>query len=248
MRVKKRSLVFLIHGFMGHPQEFGPLVNFLESQGVDTHRVCLPHHGNQPGNIADVTWEDMLDACQQDLEHQKRHYDTIHLLGFSLGGALSLLLNQDNPDVFQSVTLVAAPYKEVFNWEFGHYHLKNFFNRFIPGTQYWYQAETGFPKPYLLPMDMLHFYHHMLPFFRYVREAAYDLTAPTLLIHSPYDLTVPYEHSEWLYQAIPGETNFLTVLNCGHQVFPYNVRGLVEEAIWTHMQTAQEKMRTSSTA
>lgn len=231
----KKSVVLLIHGFMGHPGEFAPLVDFIERQGIATHRVCLPQHGDRPGNLAEATWQDFVQVCQDDLDYCRSRYEQVHLVGFSLGGALSLVLNRDNPGVIQSVTLVAAPCRAVFNLDFGQYHLRHFFNRFLPGTQYWYQANTGFPKPYLLPIHMVQFYQEMIPFFNEVQEAVDQLTSPTLLVHSPYDLTVPYEHSEWLYQNIPGEVNFLTVLNCGHQVFPYHVKGVVEETIFQHI-------------
>ncbi len=240
MQTQPRSLVFLIHGFMGHPDEFGPLIPYLEAHGYDTHRVCLPEHGNNPGNLGRITWEDMLERCQIDLDGVSSQYETIHLVGFSLGGALSIVLSQKNPRVFQSATLVAAPYKSVFNLEYGQYHLKNFFNRFLPGIPL-HQWRTGFPKPILYPQDMFKFYLQMDPLFAEVRRSAPELHIPTLLFHSPYDLTVPYEHSEWLYNTIPGEANMVSLLDCGHQVFPFEVKGVVQKSLLHHIKTVEKE-------
>lgn len=230
------TLVLLIHGFMGHPKEMSPLAEYLEQHQLDTHRVCLPAHGDSPGNMGRLTWEAFLETCQADLEKRITEYDQVHVVGFSLGGALSTLLTAENKDRLQSLTLVAAPCRPVFNRDFGQYHMKHFFNRFLPGTQYLHQWDTGYPKPYLLPYQMMGFYQQMDAMFAQVQQAASLIETPTLLIHSPYDLTVPYEHSEWFYQNLPGDVNFLTLLHCGHQVFPFNSRGLVEESILQHVQ------------
>ncbi len=235
LKSEPKELVFLIHGIMGHPEEFSPMIPVLTGQGFDTHRVCLPQHGDEPGNLAATTWEEMLDHCQQELIEQSGRYDRVHLLGFSLGGALSVLLAENNASLFETLTLVAAPSRPVFNLEFGQTHLRYFFKRFLPGTQYLSQADTGFPKPVMHPMHLPRFFQQMEGLFTEVQSRSPRLDMPTLLIHSPYDLTVPYDHSEWLYRNLGGDVNFLTLLNCGHQVFPYNIHGPVSRAVLDHL-------------
>lgn len=239
MITSQQPLVFLIHGIMGHPNEFSPLIQRLNQQGLDTHTVCLPQHGDSPGDLGGVDWTDLLDHCQAELEWCRQRYGDVHLLGFSLGGALGVLLANRCPEAFQSLTLVAAPYKPVFNLEYGQYHLKHFFNRFLPGMRYVTQQNTGYPKPSFYPHYLPRFYEQMQLFFSEVQNSAEDISISTLLIHSPYDLTVPYEHSEWFYGSIPGATNFVTLLQGGHQVFPYNVDGVVAESILNHILVAQ---------
>ncbi len=236
MKSTKPPLVFLIHGFMGHPREFEPLVHFLESNGLDTHCVCLPQHGDFPGNLAETSWAAFLERCHQELLECQKHYEVIHLVGFSLGGALSLLLSRHCPEAFKTVTLISAPYKMVYNLDCGQYHLKNLFNRVLPGIQYWNERDTGHPKPLLYPFDIPKLYQEMITLFNEVQDAASMLQTPTLIIHSPFDLTVPYEHSEWLHETIPGETNFITLLKGGHQLLPFHVKGLVEESILKHIR------------
>jgi carboxylesterase len=232
---QKTPLIFLVHGFMGHPNEFDPLCCFLRANGFDTHTVCLPQHGDDPGNLGEIGWEDMLLRCQNDLKRCREQYTQIHLVGFSLGGAISMVLSREHPEDLQSLTLVAAPYKSVFNLTYGQYHLKYFFERFLPGTQYWYQRDTGNPKPVLYPMDLFRFYNEMEQLFDEVQQSVPVIQLPTLLIHSLYDITVPYEHCEWLYKRIPGEKKLVTLFNGGHQVFPFNVKGAVEESILQHI-------------
>ncbi len=234
MRVE-RPLVFLIHGFRGHPEEFSPLTTALESEGYETYRVCLPQHGDEPGDLGLVSWIDMLAHCQQELNDFAESGREIHLVGFSLGGVLSLVLNRHNPNIFQSITLVATPARSVFNLEYGQTHLKNFFNRFLPGKQY-HIWDTGLPQPRFQPLALLRFYREMEMLFREVQQAAQFVTTPTLLLHSPYDWTVPYNHSEWLYNAIPAETNFVTLLEGGHQIFPFYAKGIVEQSVIQHLQ------------
>jgi esterase/lipase len=237
---KKPPLVFLVHGFRGHPREFDPLAGYLHSQGLDTHRVCLPEHGDTPGDLANTNCQAMLEQCMIDLELCAQEYDNIHLVGFSLGGALSTVLTRHNPDLIRSLTLVASPYKPVWNLEYGQYHMRHFFNRFLPGIL---QSEwdTGFPKPMFSPVYLPRLYQEMDTFFSEVQLSARKMQTPTLLIHSPYDLTVPYEHSEWYFEMIPGEANFVTILRGGHQVFPFHVKGVVEQSILHHIQIHRDE-------
>ncbi len=244
--VKPKSLVFLVHGFLGHPGELAPLADALAVHGYDTHLVCLPEHGDAPGSLGRVGWEVLYAHCQAELDAclEKKQYQAVHLVGFSLGGALSILLSSRNPNTFASVTLAAAPYKPVFNLDFGLYHMKNLFNRFLPGIRFYSQNNTGFPKPSFYPHDLLLLYRQMNTLFKSVQQSASQMHAPTLLLHSTLDLTVPYEHSEWLYRTIPGLSNFVTLLHCGHQIFPYHVTGVVEETILTHMRRAEQPQET----
>lgn len=223
---------------MGHPDEFGDLPSIAEANGFQTHCICLPQHGNSPGSIGKTDWKEMLTVCQRDIDTFREQFQEIHLIGFSLGGALSMVLVKHNPGIFKTLTLVAAPYKSVFNLEFGHYHLKHFFTRFIPGTGF-HKWSTGLPKPIFKALDMPRFYTKMKPFFTEVQSAAREIEIPTLLLHAHYDITVPYEHSEWLHQTIPGETNFITLLKAGHQVFPFHVNGIVEDAILNHLYSVK---------
>jgi esterase/lipase len=242
----KKPLVVLIHGFLGHPEEFGELIPLLQSHGYATHQVCLPEHGNEPGYIANITWHDLLSHCHTDLDRITIDYSDIHLIGFSLGGALSLVLSAQRPTDFKSLTLVAAPCKPVFNLEFGQYHIKNFFNRFLPGLPR-HQWNTGFPKPMFYPHDLIRLYRQMDSLFTAVQDSAPRLALPTLLLHSAYDLTIPYEHSEWLHAAIPAETNLVTLLDCGHQVFPHKVKGTVGQSVIHHIQTVDQRYLTRLT-
>lgn len=234
MSLESSSLVFMIHGFLGHPNEFMPLVDFLESQGVHTHRVCLPEHGDSPGDLTNTCWEEMLFQCETDLIECQKRYEKIHLIGFSLGGALSMVLSGRHPDAFRTLTLAATPFKPVFNLDYGQYYLRNFFNRFLPGMLY-HEWDTGLPKPLFNPVYLPRFYREMESLLGEVRANAKKLRLSTLLIHSIYDLTVPYEHSEWFYEVVPGESNLITLLNAGHQLFPYHVKGILEQSILHHI-------------
>jgi pimeloyl-ACP methyl ester carboxylesterase len=237
------ALVFIVHGFMGHPREFDPLVHILYDNGFAVHRVQLPAHGDRPGNLGRVTRADLMARCQADLNDCQQQYKTIHLLGFSLGGALSMVLAGQNRDVFASLTLVATPCKALFDWDYGQYHTRYMWDRFLPSVRYFlWQSNTGLPKPVLFPHDMWPFYQDMNRLFDDAAHATPFVDLPTLLLHSPYDITIPYTHSEWYYQRLPGETNFVTLLECGHQVFPFHVEGLVADTILSHMTTARQRI------
>jgi carboxylesterase len=85
-----RGAALLVHGFPGTPAEMRPLAETLHDQGWTVQGILLPGFGSQFAEILQRGYEDWMQAVEQALETLKQRYSPVLLIGYSLGGALSL--------------------------------------------------------------------------------------------------------------------------------------------------------------
>lgn len=97
----------LVHGFTGDPTETRALGEYLAAQGHTVLGVCLAGHAGTPEDISHVSWRDWLASVEAGFERLRPVCSHITVIGFSLGGALTLLLAQRRR--FEQMVLLATP-------------------------------------------------------------------------------------------------------------------------------------------
>lgn len=80
----------LIHGFMGSPNELRPLGEALAGAGVSAHGPLLPGYGAELESINTKRAEDWVGAANHAWDEIVARYDHHVLLGFSMGGPVAL--------------------------------------------------------------------------------------------------------------------------------------------------------------
>ena len=101
----------LVHGFPGTPAEMRPLGIALKEAGWTVNGLMLPGLGADIEKLDQCTSRVWLDAVQQAVEELKRQHSIILLVGYSLGGALTLsAASEQRPDGL----VLLAPF-----WSFG---------------------------------------------------------------------------------------------------------------------------------
>ncbi len=101
--------VLLVHGLFASPAELRALGDKLHQQGFQVLGVRLKGHGTSPWDLKNTTWRDWLGSVQRGYHILQQFSDDIHVVGFSTGALLALLLAEENK--FSSLTSVAAPIK-----------------------------------------------------------------------------------------------------------------------------------------
>jgi len=86
----KNICAVLVHGFPGTPNEMRPIANLLNAQGWAVHAILLPGFGIEINSLADKTYTEWLSAVLNAIQQQTRKYNKVVLVGFSMGGALSI--------------------------------------------------------------------------------------------------------------------------------------------------------------
>lgn len=82
----------LIHGFGGTPLEMLPLGEYLAAKGITVLGVRLDGHGTSPSDLKGITCLHWVDSAVSGLEELRNKCSRIFLLGFSMGGTISLHL------------------------------------------------------------------------------------------------------------------------------------------------------------
>jgi carboxylesterase len=100
--------VLMLHGFGDTPQTLGYLAEFLHAQGWTVRAPLLPGHGRSLHEFAASRAEDWIAFARAELEALRARYDTIAVVGLSMGGSLATILASESPDV-RAVALL-APY------------------------------------------------------------------------------------------------------------------------------------------
>lgn len=83
--------IILIHGFITDPKDFNPLYEFLNNNYDYVCKVYLPGH-KEDESYKLFTFDATLNVILNAYDETALKYDTIDLIGFSLGGALASFL------------------------------------------------------------------------------------------------------------------------------------------------------------
>ncbi len=208
----------LVHGFTSSPREMRPLGETLSAQGFTVLGIRLFAHGTRYQDMPRARWHDWI-ADIEDGWHLLDGYNRpVILIGFSLGGALSLYFSTLFP--VKAIISIAAPYN--IPRDPRSFFLKPFslFYPYIPihGQGIWFnQAEKINHIRY--PNDSTRALAEIRDFLLLLQKAANQITSPALLIYSKNDPTIRAKdhHLEDLYQSINSQIKeTLLVENSGH--------------------------------
>lgn len=97
----------LIHGFTGGPDEMEGLGEHLAAAGHTVFGLRLPGHAGPPDELAAVRWADWLESVRAGLAYLRARSETVSLVGFSLGGALALMIAAEQP--VDRLAVIATP-------------------------------------------------------------------------------------------------------------------------------------------
>lgn len=104
----------LLHGFTGSPGEMRGLGEHLAARGLTALGLRLPGHGGPPDELAVVRWRDWLAAAEDAYAYLAARCARVSLAGFSLGGALAILLAARLPA--HRLALLATPVRLQGDW------------------------------------------------------------------------------------------------------------------------------------
>jgi carboxylesterase len=92
-----RPAALLVHGFPGTPAEMRPLGELLRQAGWTVQGLLLPGFGPQIDTLDRRRYEEWRAAVQDALQTLRRDHAPILLVGYSMGGALSIVAAATSP-------------------------------------------------------------------------------------------------------------------------------------------------------
>ena len=225
-----RCAALLVHGFPGTPAEMRPLAEHLHSMGWTVQGILLPGFGSEMEHMADKHYGDWLCAVEGALATLKQSYEPVLLVGYSLGGALSMRAAADNPPdglvllapfwrinhvlwrmlpVLKHVLRGVKPFK-LIKLKFDDPETRKGIHNFMPDADLDDPAVQMAIRDFKIPLDL----------FAQIQQAgkqAYQAASriatstPTLVIQGSLDDLVYPELTQQMIKRIPGTVGYVEV-------------------------------------
>jgi carboxylesterase len=246
-----RPGALLIHGFTGTPREMRFLGEAIQRAGRSALGVRLAGHGTASESLDETTWPDWLASCEAGIAEllEVCRPRRLHLVGFSLGGALALLLARRRPREITSLTLIATPLwlpfyfrvpvalRQRFGWLRARVsHVRKLARGDLrdPVERAAHLATATIP---LAATESL-----LALLEREVRPGLEAVGAPALVVHSRRDHAVPFACSGELARRLPCAEKL--ALERSFHIVPLDVeRELVAERMIRFQTEAEERHR-----
>lgn len=109
---QRRNLgIVMVHGFLASPAELRQVAEHFAGRGYPVLGVRLKGHGTSPWDLRERSREDWLESIRRGYEIMRAFVPRIAVVGFSTGGALSLILAAERPAGLAGVAAAAVPVK-----------------------------------------------------------------------------------------------------------------------------------------
>lgn len=227
----------LIHGFIGSPTDFGRLPEMLHKMGYTVSVPLLPGHGTDPEDFSKTTPEQLLSAVQENYEALKKNHSQVVLVGLSLGAALSLVIAAK---LKVDALVLLAPYLKIkHQWfyllptEWYHAILSPFIP-YVYRLSYFKQVFRREALSGIVDYDFVSTrgVTTTLKIGQMAQNAAENLKAQTLIVHSKKDRATDYQASLQLSQKIQGRVSLVTLENSNHIIlWDYEAEAVENEII-----------------
>jgi carboxylesterase len=103
-----RRACLMLHGWLTTPADFGELPARIAAAGWDVYAPHMKGHCTHPREMVNLTADDIMDKARADYAALRKRYDEVTVVGFSMGGAVALLLGAE--DAPPEKLVLVAPY------------------------------------------------------------------------------------------------------------------------------------------
>jgi carboxylesterase len=207
----------LVHGFTATPEEMHTLGEYLADQGHTVLGVRLFGHGTSPKDMIRSRWQDWFASVEDGWHLLRKTTKIIYMMGFSMGGALSLLFASQNP--VSGVVAIATPHHLPKDPRLPFIKILSLFKPYYPkGIPVWFDEEA-YRHRVVYPIEPTRSYAELNDLLIKMRSALHHVTAPVLLIYSKQDPVIRAKdhHMESIYDALGSQIkHYLWIENSGH--------------------------------
>lgn len=222
--------VVLIHGFTGMPAHVRPLGRYLHDRGYTVVAPLLVGHGTSPAAMSTTRGNDWICSAEEALEAATPDHDSVHMVGLSMGGLISILIGAGGRAA--TISTINAP----ITFRDKRIHLTPFLHRLRPMIQ-WPEEEPPDLDPEIADLWLTYRSHptraaaDLLSISRRAHRVAATVTSPTLVIQSLADETVDPRSGRQLAEALRGDCRLLWLEHSIHNSLLDDERGLIHRAV-----------------
>jgi carboxylesterase len=257
------AAALLVHGFPGTPAEMRPLAETLHKQGWTVQGILLPGFGPQFSQILEYGQRDWLTAVEQALETLQRKYDPVILVGYSLGGALSLATAARfraaglvlftpfwrlGTPLQRLIGLVLRPFlpryfRPLQKADFNDPNLRRSLREFFPDIDLDEPETQAQMRDLQVPLSVI---HQIMKAGRYGLRSARAVTTPTLVVQGVDDELVRPENTQKLVKRLGSRPSYLEIPGAHNMVDKGEPGwGILEQAVLEFVRSIRvdEKVR-----
>lgn len=209
----------LTHGFTATPQEVRGLGEHLANHGYTILGIRLSGHSTRVEDMAHTRYRDWIASVEDGIHMLSDHCGKMVMVGFSTGGAISLLLSTHFPVV--GVVALSTPIELPPNPRLAVLRpllrpLSLVLRVMKKRPREWADpqaaservAYTAYPLRSILELEVL---------LDEMRQNLPNITVPVLLMHSRNDRYIPYAHMTSIYEELGTENKTMKwVVNSSH--------------------------------
>lgn len=219
--MKQKIGVILIHGFGGCKEEVQKLHTFLNEHHVPTFCIDLPGHGSHRQNIKKTNRKEWIQAIKKLYLQKSRDFEQFVLIGFSMGGLLSVQLTELKP---ASIVFINTP---VYYWNIKQI-IKNLVHDFRSEIKRYAIRCIDKPLPTLIQFCLL---------LRETKKKFKEVSCPALIFQTKDDDLVYPISAKYIYKRVQNPKPIEWIENSGHFVLEGEKSPFVCKKILEHIKT-----------
>jgi len=198
-----RAAALCLHGLTGTPYEVRPLAEAISAAGIRAVGPALPGHNETPERLAATSHTEWLEAARSEFQRLREGYESVFIVGMSMGGLLALALAEEGP--VDALVVIGTPLV-----------LPNPFAWLVPLVKYLRPmprkaqgsdirdpaARARHPSYPVMPLNSVHELQRLQ---RRVRPQLARITAPILVAHGAHDKTASPRDAVEIRDAVSSE-------------------------------------------
>lgn len=212
----------LVHGFSGAPDEMRWMGEYLAERGFSVLGIRLFGHATDPADMNRARWRDWLAGVEDGYHLLSGQCNQIVAVGFSLGGALSLLAARHLP--LAGVVVMATPLQvpdprvRRLRWAIP---LLSRFVPFLERTPPSPSSVRGTPEEHLhYPVHPVRAAAELHDVLAAMRRGLPEVRAPALLLYSTDDAAARPSHAQAIHDRLGSDDKQLHWIENGGHVIP----------------------------
>jgi carboxylesterase len=218
-----RAATLCLHGLTGTPYEVRSLAEAISAAGIRAVGPALPGHNETPERLAASAYTDWLDAARDEFQRLREDYDSVFIVGMSMGGLLALAIAEEEP--VDGLVVIGTPLAlhQPFSW------LIPLVKYFLPMSRKTRGSDIRDPAARArhvgYPVMPLNSVHQLQRLQRRVRPKLARITAPILVAHGVHDRTASPRDAIEIRDSVSSEIREYLLLAASGHIVPVDFDG-----------------------
>jgi len=202
--------VLMLHGYTSTPRDLRELGAAINALGYSVSGILLPGHGTKPTDLDPIQWQQWYAAAVSEFKRLQKTSKQVHVVGFSMGGALAMHLAANFP--VGRLALLSPFFKIAYNkWHVvPEEWLVYTVGRLLRHLKKTHSGNCNDPEARLKHIAYYHYalssINQALALVDVVKGELKMIRNPLLIVHAKGDKTTSPSASRKIFNLLPSES------------------------------------------